>query len=1212
MRESMEPDARSMRLDGPCEATVAAMSRATGPLSGEHLLHISRCRACKALAERLEILAAAPESPGQGVAPPWTSSGDCPDQATWLNVAAGLAADDDSARLLEHAAGCDRCGVMLKAAVQDLDIREESGGTSEGPDERPATHANVSSVVAMPGRPTWRYGLYAAAIAAGLMLAAVVWMRPSRMTPERLIANAYRENRTIAARLPGADYAPLASMERSSSDEANIELLRAETAILENLKQDPQDVRSIALRSRVDLLRRRYDAAIDRLQPLLDDPTASRRTGGLDLELGTAYLARAMSGDAANHGKDAKVALQMLQSAVKRSPNDPVALFNRALAAEAVQAPRDAEEAWTAFLRVEPKGGWANEAEHRLANLKKKRVALKHYVVRLELSAPEFMAAVSTGETLRAEDYLDRALTDWAPAAARQPNSAEARALEELARMLNRQHQDPFLEDFSRSLSNPRGLEQLAEAIRANAKGDRASALSSAEQAIREFQRSGTSAARHRAEEELAYTASRSFRTSECLQLTSSLLDRSQRARAYPWIRIQTLLARASCLGRVGDQGSAWLLRNEALELAAKHRYDVLWLRAKGLIASSATLMGDRDTALHHDLEGLKRFWEGAYPPMRAYQFYSDLDHQAEAAKDWESAYVFSREGLPLIEATGNRTTAAMAHYRLAMFAMLLGRADEAASETRRADSILRNLSDAPTAQALRAENIILTANALLSNGDAALGRRLLAHLSDFDVQSSHVLQLGRESTLGAIAARLGDWREARKWLERARVLAEASLNKLRTARDRAYWQREMAPVYRNLVHAFETAGEHEPALALWQRYRSASIAPVHAASQDLAALRRVSTSLHAASVVTLVQFHDHAALWFFDNRGTKHFRIPITEMQAQRVCDAFQRSASDKRSSLAAVRETGRAVYDKFFEPFDSLLDDSRILLIGSDGPCSGIPFEALSDAQERYLIDRVAVATIPGVFAAHSTPAARYTIDRTIRALVVGDPRVMGDVTQVYPELPEAAVEAASVAARFSRSELLIGRDATVDALRAKLPAADLFHFAGHGLTTSETGALVLASSNRNPGLALLESETIDCTVRTCRLAVLSACSTARGERSGAFRPESLIQSFWRAGVPTVVATRWAVDSTTASDLIDRFYTRLMDGRSPALALREATLGLRRSSENAQHPAIWAGFHVFGNSLRIGGESQHGNTASHVRLRHLPRPLGLRDIRR
>lgn len=777
---------------------------------------------------------------------------------------------------------------------------------------------------------------------------------------------------------------------------------------------------------------------------------------------------------------------------------------------------------------------------------------------------------------------MDRALIAWAPAAARQPNSAEARALEQLARMLNRQHHDPFLHDFSRSLSQPRGLEHLADAIRANLQGDRASAMSSAQRAVLELLQSGSSAAALRAKEELAYTASRSFRTSECLQLTSSLLKDLKGSRAYPWMRIQTLLARASCLGRAGDQGSASLLRYQALELAAKHGYEVLWLRAKGLIASAATVMGDWDTALRHDFEGLKRFWNGSYPPMRAYQFYSDLDHHAEAAKDWESAYVFSKEGLPFIEAAGNRTTAAMAHYRLAMFAMLLRRTEEAASEMRRADSILRHLSDASTARALRAENIILTANVLLSNGDAARAKHLLADLSEFDVESSHLLRLGRESTLGAVAALLGDWREARKWLERARLLAETALANLRTARDRAYWQREMAPVYRNLVYAFETAGEHEQALALWERYGSASIAPVHAASQDVSALRRVSTALHASSVLTLVQFHDHAALWFFDNRGTRYFRISITEAQAQRMCDAFQRSASDKRSSLDAAGESGRAVYGRFIQPIDALLDESRVLLVGVDGPCSGIPFEALVDGAGRYLVDRVSIATIPGIFAADSSPAATYTVDRNLPALVVGDPRVTGDLAEAYPELPEAAAEAVSVARRFVRSEMLIGRNATVDALRAKHPAAGLFHFAGHGLTTSDTGALVLASSDSILGLTLLESDTIDFTVRACRLAVLAACSTARGERSGAFRPESLIQSFWRAGVPTVVATRWAVDSATAGDFMNTFYTRLMDGRSPAVALREATLVLRRSSPAFQHPATWAGFHAFGHSLR------------------------------
>jgi len=92
--------------------------------------------------------------------------------------------------------------------------------------------------------------------------------------------------------------------------------------------------------------------------------------------------------------------------------------------------------------------------------------------------------------------------------------------------------------------------------------------------------------------------------------------------------------------------------------------------------------------------------------------------------------------------------------------------------------------------------------------------------------------------------------------------------------------------------------------------------------------------------------------------------------------------------------------------------------------------------------------------------------------------------------------------------------------------------------------------------------------------KLAVLSACSTARGQR-GLLDPKSLVQSFLRAGAGSVVASRWDVDSASTARLMAAFHQNLARGRTVSEALWLASSDLRQQTGN--QPFYWAAFSVY-----------------------------------
>jgi CHAT domain-containing protein len=102
---------------------------------------------------------------------------------------------------------------------------------------------------------------------------------------------------------------------------------------------------------------------------------------------------------------------------------------------------------------------------------------------------------------------------------------------------------------------------------------------------------------------------------------------------------------------------------------------------------------------------------------------------------------------------------------------------------------------------------------------------------------------------------------------------------------------------------------------------------------------------------------------------------------------------------------------------------------------------------------------------------------------------------------------------------------------------------------------------------------------------LVVLSACDTAGGGISEGEGMIGLTWAFAAAGVPTIVASQWAVPDKTTADLMEDFHQRLQrysqkdrSVRGTAAALTEAARAIAGKREY-RHPYYWAAFIVVGN---------------------------------
>ncbi|GBE95656.1 Fis family transcriptional regulator [Nostoc cycadae WK-1] len=254
-------------------------------------------------------------------------------------------------------------------------------------------------------------------------------------------------------------------------------------------------------------------------------------------------------------------------------------------------------------------------------------------------------------------------------------------------------------------------------------------------------------------------------------------------------------------------------------------------------------------------------------------------------------------------------------------------------------------------------------------------------------------------------------------------------------------------------------------------------------------------------------------------------------------------------------------------------------------------VPFPALKDADNKYLIEKHTILTAPSIQVLDLTHKQHIQTRNTSNqnALVVGNPimpRVVykpGDKPEQLEALPGAEIEAKEIA-RLLNTKPIIGKDATKNQILKLLPKARIIHLATHGWADDIRGlgswiALAPNPTQKNQaetGNGLLTAEEILDLRLQAELFVISACQTGRGRITGD-GVIGLSRSIISAGVPSVLVSLWRIPDEETQLLMTEFYQQLQKNPDKAQALRQAMLG--RIKENSL-PVNWAAFTLIGEA--------------------------------
>jgi CHAT domain-containing protein len=325
-------------------------------------------------------------------------------------------------------------------------------------------------------------------------------------------------------------------------------------------------------------------------------------------------------------------------------------------------------------------------------------------------------------------------------------------------------------------------------------------------------------------------------------------------------------------------------------------------------------------------------------------------------------------------------------------------------------------------------------------------------------------------------------------------------------------------------------------------------------------------------------------------------------------------------------VRPLARSVDERVMRPVRTLLGEARRLLLSPDGALNLLPFAALIDERNRYLIESYEFSYLTSgrdllrlqvpvqskqepVIIAGPAFGERDSSGAGARdfAHEIGTTATHAFNRFSFRPLPGAAAEGSALQRILIGATFLTGERATKAALK-QLSGPKILHVATHGFFLEDLkvaaggsqamnvenpllrSGLALAGANKRGEnedgiLTALEVASLD--LWGTKLVALSACDTGVGEVKNGDGVYGLRRALTLAGAESSLMSLWPVSDRGTRDLMVAYYKGLQRGEGRGEALRQVQLRMLRQKARS-HPYYWASFIQSGEWANLAGERQ------------------------
>jgi len=1057
----------------------------------------------------------------------------------------------------------------------------------------------------------------------------------------RLLKDSFRTCRLIESRIVGFDYAPLvttrgAGQEAALSDES---FRRAERIVLDAVYSEP-DAKSHRALAVFNLLNKQFDGAIEEFEKALSYEPSSAE---LHSDLGSALFEKAKAefttekAQSEFTGKPVEYlsrSIEQIQKALYYDGSLKESIFNLGLVQELLGLHFVASATLSQYVELEPSSGWAQEARERISLVEEKKNGVssssKQELLRDFLDAFE-KRNVERAWRITCENrsplngkYVSELLIDAYIA------QSIGRELEESTQTLSalsflgeleigraNEHYTSELVRYLKARTLPE-LEQLRQARDLVQRGHELYILDRGDEAIRayseakrEFDRLGDNCESLSAEYRIAYCESEDRDTTDSRPRFDRLSITSE-THGFKLLRLRSLLGIASDEFSQKAYSKAIRYGWQAVEIARQVGDEV-----SALTSLDSTMEYYR--AVENDRRVLSCVQQSleysSCPSTNGLQNFGHYSRIASALLDAgyiDASLDLRKEAFNFLMRDVPRD-AALYFADLGSTYVKLKKYEKALESLNLADEEAKAISPETPKNIILAYVLLQKGSLYKDRGDfqnalAAYSESLtLSERADFPM---YVYQ-ARKGRLYCYIA-LSEDSKAENEIVKTTNLLEDDRSRILEHEDRNYFFDAEQDVYDLAINYEHRRGDRIRAFDYSEESRSRSLLDLlqresEEASHEILgdiSIREVFRPLTMQTIqaqlpkeLQILQYSvlaDKTIIWLLASDAIFWISVDISQQDLNKRVRAYLNYIShytqDNSRDISAL---SRDLYSILIAPVSTLLRREGSVCIVPDKLLNILPFETLVSSQsQKYLVEDFNVLYSPSssVLLACIEKDKSKESHTSEKMLGIGNPYFDHALFKGLSDLSAAQREVEKIASYYRESTVLTGDAAREEDVRKEMRNATVIHFATHSLLDEDSplrSKILLTKETtrtRQDSDGVLESREICRTkLANARLVVLASCQSGidryyRGEGT-----MSLARSFLAAGVPTVVASLWEVDSNATEQLMVEFHRfKQQEKLAVAESLRQAKLNMLRGPDNRfRHPYFWSAF------IAVGGQA-------------------------
>ncbi len=344
---------------------------------------------------------------------------------------------------------------------------------------------------------------------------------------------------------------------------------------------------------------------------------------------------------------------------------------------------------------------------------------------------------------------------------------------------------------------------------------------------------------------------------------------------------------------------------------------------------------------------------------------------------------------------------------------------------------------------------------------------------------------------------------------------------------------------------------------------------------------KKISTSVPSVfdiqkkldNTTALVSYHlsENELLSFFMTGNQFDYHITSINKEFFDNIESFKSSlhnvSSDHRYNGTAF---AKYLFQQLIGPFQQKLQQVKRLVVIPDDELNYLPFEALQDENNNFLVQRVALSYqyTASLLAKNHKPVA---FQKTLAFAPYSSADLTDKAGQSIKMLPASGEEIKGLEGR-----VLLDTAATKTEFLRSANHYGIIHLATHAAVNNDNPSLSYISFYPDKeDHKLYASEIYNMRLDTAGLVILSACETGTGQLVRGEGLMSLSRAFAYAGCPDIITSLWKAEDKTTAYLTIRLHYYLDKKYSPDMALQYAKLDLLKNNDieaRYKSPAFWA----------------------------------------